>query len=115
MHRLLRSVLDLFNPEASITDSNADAPGGGSSKGPDGTQAEVAFRVPGMSWAVGWPTRVRRALATLPWVEQGTIQMEFKTRELRFGLNDTSEFNAQKVKNALKAQGFADAEFTSGP
>jgi hypothetical protein len=56
---------------------------------------------------------VRRALATLPWVEQESIQMDFKTRELRFGVNDKSKFNAQEVKNALKAEGFADAELTS--
>jgi hypothetical protein len=41
--------------------------------------------------------------------------MEFKTRELRFGLRDKSKFNAQEVMNALKAEGFADAEVTSAP
>ena len=39
--------------------------------------------------------------------------MDFKTRVLRFGLNDRSKFNAQEVTSALKAEGFADAEFTS--
>jgi hypothetical protein len=39
--------------------------------------------------------------------------MEFKTRELRFDLRDKSKFNAQEVMSALKAEGFADAEFTS--
>jgi hypothetical protein len=41
--------------------------------------------------------------------------MEFKTRELRFGLNDKSKFNAQEVVSALKAEGLADAEVTSAP
>jgi hypothetical protein len=41
--------------------------------------------------------------------------MDFKTRELRFGVNDKSKFNAQEVKSALKFEGFADAEVTSAP
>ena len=41
--------------------------------------------------------------------------MDFKTRELRFGLNDTSRFNAEEVKSALKSEGFADAEVIWAP
>jgi hypothetical protein len=41
--------------------------------------------------------------------------MDFKTRELRFGLNDRSKFNAEEVKRALKSEGFADAEVVSAP
>ena len=41
--------------------------------------------------------------------------MDFKTRELRFGLSDKSKFNAQEVISALKSEGFADAEVTSAP
>ena len=41
--------------------------------------------------------------------------MDFKTRELRFSVNDKTKFNAQDVKSALKAEGFADAEITSAP
>ena len=41
--------------------------------------------------------------------------MDFKTRELRFGVNDKNKFDAQDVKSALKAEGFADAEVVSGP
>jgi hypothetical protein len=41
--------------------------------------------------------------------------MDFKTRELRFGLNDKSKFSAQEVMSALKAEGFPDAEVTSAP
>jgi hypothetical protein len=41
--------------------------------------------------------------------------MDFKTRELRFGLKDRDAFNEAKVKDALKAQGFPDAEHKSGP
>ena len=41
--------------------------------------------------------------------------MDFKTRELRFGLKDRGSFDEAKVKEALKAQGFPDAERQSGP
>jgi hypothetical protein len=41
--------------------------------------------------------------------------MDFKTRELRFGLNDKSKFMPQLVVDALKAQGFPDVEFKGGP
>jgi hypothetical protein len=41
--------------------------------------------------------------------------MTFKTRELRFNLKDKGKFNAEEVKKALKAQGFADAEIKAEP
>jgi hypothetical protein len=41
--------------------------------------------------------------------------MEFKSRELRFGLIDRSKFNAEEVKSALRSEGFADAEVMSAP
>ena len=58
---------------------------------------------------------MRKALGTLPWVEQESIQMNFKTRELRFGLADKSAFNEQQVKAALRSQGFPDVQVKSGP
>jgi hypothetical protein len=41
--------------------------------------------------------------------------MNFKTRELGFNLKDKQQFNAEAVKKALKAQGFAEAEIKAGP
>jgi hypothetical protein len=58
---------------------------------------------------------VRKALKTLPWVEEGTIKMEFKTRELTFGLKDKSHFKEEDLKKALKDQGFPNAEVRAGP
>ena len=40
--------------------------------------------------------------------------MEFKARELRFGLKDRGRFDVEAVKKALEAQRFADAELISG-
>jgi hypothetical protein len=58
---------------------------------------------------------VRKALGTLPWVEQATIQMNFDTRELRFGLKDKSQFDEEAVKKALKDQRFSDVTLQSPP
>jgi hypothetical protein len=58
---------------------------------------------------------VRAALATLPWVEQDTIKMNFKTRELTFGFEDKEKFDADAVKKALEAQRFSGVELLSGP
>jgi hypothetical protein len=41
--------------------------------------------------------------------------MNFQTRELRFCLTDKSKFNELEVKDALRAQGFADVGVRSGP
>jgi hypothetical protein len=58
---------------------------------------------------------VRAALATLPWAEQDKIQMDFKSRELKFGCTDPKLFDAEAVKQALKAQNFPNVEHLSGP
>jgi len=41
--------------------------------------------------------------------------MDFKTRELRFNLKDKKQFSADALKNALKAQKFAEAQIRSAP
>jgi hypothetical protein len=58
---------------------------------------------------------VRKALAALPWVEPGTIHMNFKKRELTFGIKGKSQFNEAAVKDALNDQGFPNAEVKDGP
>lgn len=58
---------------------------------------------------------MRKALGTLPWVEQDTIQMNFKARELRFCLKDKSQFNEEALKKALKAEGFPEVQVKTGP
>jgi len=49
MREFLRSVLGLFKPHPSEANRNPDPRGDGSNERPDGDQAEVAFRVSGMS------------------------------------------------------------------
>jgi hypothetical protein len=54
---------------------------------------------------------VRAALATLPWVEQGTIKMDFKNRKLTFGFKEKKDYNPQAVIEALETTGrFKDVE-----
>jgi hypothetical protein len=57
---------------------------------------------------------VRKALATLPWVEQKTVHTDVDKREVRFNLSDKKAFDAAAVKTALKGQGF-EAEVKSAP
>jgi hypothetical protein len=58
---------------------------------------------------------VRNALATLPWVEQGSIQTDTDRREVRFDLKDKGGFNEEEVKKALKGQGFPEMTVKSAP
>jgi len=41
--------------------------------------------------------------------------MDFKARALKIGFKDKNRFDAQAVKDALKAQRFANVELQSGP
>jgi hypothetical protein len=41
--------------------------------------------------------------------------MTFKARELRFCLNDRSQFDEEALKKALKAEGFPGVQVKTGP
>ena len=58
---------------------------------------------------------MRKALGTLPWVEQASVQTDVDRREVRFNLKDKAAFNADEVRNALKAQRFDEVEVKSAP
>ena len=58
---------------------------------------------------------MRKALGTLPWVEQGSIQVDIPRRELRFNLKDRDGFREDEVKKALKDQGFAEVTVKAAP
>jgi hypothetical protein len=58
---------------------------------------------------------VRAALATLPWVEQKTIQTDIPTREVRFNLTDKKAWNEAEVKAALNAKSFSKVTVTTSP
>jgi hypothetical protein len=58
---------------------------------------------------------VRAALATLPWVEQQTVQTDVKTREVRFNLTDKSAWREEEVRAALKAKSFQEVTVKTPP
>jgi hypothetical protein len=41
--------------------------------------------------------------------------MDFKKRELKFGLKDKTKFNAEEVKEALANERFPNVELRAGP
>jgi hypothetical protein len=57
---------------------------------------------------------VRNALATLPWVEQETIHIDVKAREVSFNLKEGSQFNEAEAKQALKKEGMGEAQVKTG-
>jgi hypothetical protein len=58
---------------------------------------------------------VRAALATLPWVEQDSIDADIKTHKVTFNVKDKDKFEFEQLKDALKEQDFNDVELISGP
>jgi hypothetical protein len=58
---------------------------------------------------------VRKALGTLPWVEQDSVQTDVGRREVRFNLKDKAAFDEDAVKQALKGQRFPEVTVTAGP
>jgi hypothetical protein len=58
---------------------------------------------------------VRKALGTLPWVEQASLQFDFKQQEVRFNLKDKAAFDEEAVKKALAGQRFPEVTVKSAP
>ena len=56
---------------------------------------------------------MRKALATLPWVEQGSIETNVNTREVRFNLTDKAAWDEEKVKKALNDKNFPEVRVKS--
>jgi hypothetical protein len=75
----------------------------------------VSIKVAGMTWPSGWPPRARKALATLPWVEQDSIIVDVSKRMVRFNVKDKSQFDLEQIDAAVKKQKFGGCELISGP
>ncbi len=58
---------------------------------------------------------MRAALATLPWVEQQSIQTDIPTREVRFNLKDKTAWNEEAVRAALKGKNFSKVTVKTPP
>jgi hypothetical protein len=51
---------------------------------------------------------VKKALATLPWVEQDSVKTDVNTHEVRFKLKERKDWNEEKVRSALKEKNFPE-------
>ena len=58
---------------------------------------------------------MRKALATLPWVEQASVQTDVNAREVRFNLVDKAAFDEFVVQRALQAQNFHEMTVRAAP
>ena len=58
---------------------------------------------------------MRAALATLPWVEQSSIQTVIASREVRFNLKDKTAWNEAQVRKALQDQRFPEVTVKAAP
>jgi hypothetical protein len=58
---------------------------------------------------------VRKALATLPWVEQGTVETDVSTREVRFNVKGKNAWSEEEVRKALKDQRFPEVTVKAAP
>jgi len=47
---------------------------------------------------------VRKALATLPWVEKDTIEPDAKTQQVTFGFKKKSDFKYDEVKEVIESR-----------
>jgi copper chaperone CopZ len=58
---------------------------------------------------------VRSALKPLPGVEQDSIKVDIKTKEVTFALKDKSKYDGKAVKEAIEKAGYKVAEVKSAP
>jgi hypothetical protein len=58
---------------------------------------------------------VRKALGTLPWVEQASIRTDVSKREVHFNLKEKDAFDEAAVRAALKDQNFSEMTVKSAP
>ncbi|HYT88207.1 MAG TPA: hypothetical protein VEL76_05770 [Gemmataceae bacterium] len=58
---------------------------------------------------------MRKALGTLPWVEQASILTDVPSREVRFNLKDKTAFSEEAVKKALAEQRFSEVKVKAAP
>ena len=59
---------------------------------------------------------MRKALGTLPWVEEGTIQPDVDNQQVTFAVNDRKAYNYDEVKQAIESTTtFKVGKVLSGP
>ena len=58
---------------------------------------------------------MRKALSTLPWVEQDSIRASTSKQRVTFGFKDKSQFDEKAVRDAIEAKGFKTGQILSEP
>jgi hypothetical protein len=58
---------------------------------------------------------VSEAVATLPWVEAGSIKVERRTTQVRFTVKDRNQFDIEKLKQVIEAAGYDGTKLLTGP
>jgi hypothetical protein len=58
---------------------------------------------------------VAEALATLPWVEAGSIKADRTTRQAKFTIKDRTKFNLEEVQSVISKAGYPRTKLLAGP
>ena len=58
---------------------------------------------------------MRKALATLPWVEYSTIDADKDTHKVRFGINDRKPYSEEALTEALPKRFRKGVKVLQGP
>jgi hypothetical protein len=58
---------------------------------------------------------VSESLATLPWVEKGSIEADRASRSVKFTIKDKSRFNLDEIQESLSPRYRKDLTVVSGP
>ena len=58
---------------------------------------------------------MRKALATLPWVEQGSVKTDIRKQEVRFKITERASWNEANVRAELQKQGFDEMTVIAAP
>jgi len=90
---------------------NRQGGGGITDQGPN----QVVLSVAGMTWPTSWKARAEKALASLPWVDQKSVQVSTATKQAGFLVTDPKLFDVDQLKAAFANVNFHDVTVTRKP
>ncbi len=59
--------------------------------------------------------RAKRALASLPWVDQTSVQANVETQEVRFRVTDAKQYDTEQLQAAFAKVRFTDTKVLHSP
>ncbi len=81
---------------------------------PTASPVEVVIKVPGMT-CESCVEKVTAALASIPWVEAGSITTDRKARQARFAVTDVKQFDFPAVEEAVRSAGYSGTTLLTPP